>query len=125
MPLYLNSIVYVLCLTVSQYCFVFVISTGNSQRGTDRNGINLKVHVQTLWNAPEAYVTLNSPVVFELDTDSLPDVLGLSTWHPNVRVLIPDKKELDQGFHDVTLLDMADELEPAIPLGDLGLLQLQ
>ena len=32
----LNCIVYVLCLTVSQYCFVFVMATGNSQPGADR-----------------------------------------------------------------------------------------
>ena len=51
-------------------------------------------------------MTLNSPEVFELDTDFLPDVLGLRTWHPDaapvlvllgrtkgsVRVLVPDKK---------------------------------
>ena len=97
------------------------------------------MHIQIPWNAPEAYATLNWPGVFELDTDSLPDVLGLSTWHPDaapvrlllgrtegsVSVLIPDKKELDWGFHDVTLLDMANELEPVMPLGDLGLLRLQ
>ena len=37
--------------------------------------------------------------------------------------MIPDKKEL--GFHDVTLLDMADELEPFMSIGDLSLLRHQ
>ena len=67
------------------------MATGNSQPGADRKGIDFEVPVQIPWNAPEAYVTLNSPEVFELDTDFLPDVLGLRTWHPDaapVRVLL-------------------------------------
>ena len=40
-------------------------------------------------------------------------------------MLVPEKKELDRGFYDVTLQDMADEVEPARPIGDLGLLQRQ
>ena len=40
-------------------------------------------------------------------------------------MLIPDKKELDRGFHDVTLLDMADELEPVMPIDNLGHLRHQ
>ena len=67
------------------------MATGNSQPGADRKGIDFEVHVQIPWNAPEAYVTLNSPEVFELDTDFLPHVLGLRTWHPDatpVRVLL-------------------------------------
>ena len=58
--------------------------------------------------------------------------LGIPTPHQSgfrtegsVRVLYPDKKELDRGFYDVTLLDMADELEPVMPIGDLGLLWLK
>ena len=49
---------------------------------------------------------------------------SLRTWHSyaapvrvllgktegGVRVLIPDKKGLDRGFHDITLLDMADDM---------------
>ena len=65
----LDCVVYVLNLTVSQYCFVTAMATGNSQPGADRKGIDFEVHVQIPWNAPEAYVKLNSPEVFELDTD--------------------------------------------------------
>ena len=43
----------------------------------------------------------------------------------SVRVLIPDAKELDREFHNVTLLDMADAVEPVVPVGDLGLLRRQ
>ena len=64
----LHCVVCVLYLTVLQYCFVFAITTRNSQPGADRKGIDFKVHIQIPWNAPEAYVTLNSPGVFELDT---------------------------------------------------------
>ena len=31
----------------------------------------------------------------------------------------------DHGFHDVTLLDMADAVGPVVPLGDLWLLRRQ
>ena len=132
----LDCVVYVLYLTVSQYCLVIVMATGNSQPGADRKGIYFKVHIQIPWNAPEAYVMLDSPGVFELYADFLLDVLGLRTWHSDaapvrfcwvemrgVRVLIPDKKELYRGFHDVTLLDMADELQHVMPIGDLGRLR--
>ena len=33
--------------------------------------------------------------------------------------MIPDAKELDRGFHDVTLLDMADAVEPVVPVEDM------
>ena len=39
--------------------------------------------------------------------------------------MVPDKKELDRGFYDVTLLDITDEVEPVMPISDLGLLQHQ
>ena len=82
---------------------------------------------------------LDSPGVFELDTTVIPDVLGFCArdhdaapvrvmrgrTDDSVRVLIPDAKELDPGFHDVTLLDMADAVKPIVPVGDLGLLRRQ
>ena len=43
----------------------------------------------------------------------------------SVRVLIPDVKVADCGFHDVTLLDMINEDGPAVPVGDLCLLRCQ
>ena len=42
-----------------------------------------------------------------------------------VRILIPNANVVDGGFHDVTLLDMADALGPTVPVGDLCLLQRQ
>ena len=53
------------------------MATGNSQPEADRKGIDFKVHVQVPWNAPEAFVMLDSPGVLELDTTHVPDVLGL------------------------------------------------
>ena len=58
-----DCVVYVLYLTVSQYCQVIGMATGNSQPGTDRKGIDFKVHIQIPWNAPETNVTLDSPGV--------------------------------------------------------------
>ena len=63
--LLLDCVVYVLYLTVSQYCQVIVMATGYSQPGADRKGIDFKVHIQISWNAPETNVTLGPPWVFE------------------------------------------------------------
>ena len=43
----------------------------------------------------------------------------------SVRVLVPDVKVLDRGFHDATLLDMGDIERPDVPAADLSLLRLQ
>ena len=40
-------------------------------------------------------------------------------------MLIPDTNGADRGFHDVTLLDMAEAVGPAVPMGDLTLLRRQ
>ena len=42
-----------------------------------------------------------------------------------VRVLIPNTNMGDSGFHDVTLLDMAEAVGPAVPVGDLTILRRQ
>ena len=36
--------------------------------------------MQIPWNAPESFVTLDSPGVFVLDTACVPDVLGLTRY---------------------------------------------
>ena len=42
----------------------------------------------------------------------------------SVRVLVPDVKVLDRGFHVVMLLDMGDVEGPDVPVADLSLLRL-
>ena len=120
------------CRTVSQDRFVDAMATGTSQPGADRKGIDFQVDVHIPWNATEAFVTLNSPGVFVLDTARIPDVLGLRTQYPDaapvkvmkgrapesVRVLIPDEKGSDRGYHDVTLIDMVDADAPVVPVAD-------
>ena len=99
-----------------------MMATGNSPPGADRTGIDFQVSVQIPWNAPEAYLMLDSSGLFMLDAAHIPDVLGLQTWYPeaapvkvmkgrapeSVCVLIPDDKEPDRGFYYVTLVDMLD-----------------
>ena len=135
---YPDTIVEVLCLTVLRYYFLPAMATGNSRVGTDKEDSDVEVDEQTPWNTREACV-LDSPGVFELDTTYIPDVLGLSSPYPgaapvrvllgrtegSIWVLIPDVKELDRSFHDVTLLDMADAVEPVVHVGDLCLLKRQ
>ena len=43
----------------------------------------------------------------------------------SVRVLVPDEKMKDRGFHDFTLLDMGDVEGPDVSVGDLSILCLQ
>ena len=64
-----------------------------------------------------------------MDTSCIPDVLGLRTRDADaapvrilpgraldcVRVLISDANVVDSGFHDVTLVDMADTVGPPVP----------
>ena len=40
-------------------------------------------------------------------------------------MLIPDANVTDRSFHNVTLLDMAEAVEPAVPVEDLSLLRRQ
>ena len=89
------------------------------------------------WNAPEAYIQLDSVGLFDLVT--LPDVLGLTSRLLNpavvrvtqgcdersVSALVPDPRIIDSGFHDVTIVDMEDTPEPAVSESDLTLLRLQ
>ena len=78
-------------------------------------------------------MTLDSPGVVVLDTSCVPDVLGLRTCDADaapvqvlpgraldcVQVLIPDANAVDSGFHDVTLVDMADAVGPPVSVGHL------
>ena len=43
----------------------------------------------------------------------------------SVCVQIPDDKEPDSGFHDVTLVDMPDADAPVVPVADLNILRRQ
>ena len=40
-------------------------------------------------------------------------------------MLVPDENVRDQGFHDVTLLDMGDVEGPDVSVADLSILRLQ
>ena len=104
---------------------------------TRRSGITFDVTLEVPWNAPDAYVQLDSVGVVDLDT--VPDVLGLTGRRPEVAVvrvlqgrdersvhaLIQDPRVLDSGFHDVTIVDMEDSPEPTVSEDDLSLLRLQ
>ena len=71
--------------------------------------------------------------------DEIQDVFGLYNRCPNaagvrvtlgrdersVRVLVPDSRVLDNGFHDTTIIDMGDMAEAAVSENDLSLLWRQ
>ena len=115
------------------------MASGDSRSEADRSGVNFRVRIQGPWNAPDSLVTLDSPGMVVLDTAHVADVLGLRTRdadtelvrvlpgraQDSVRILIPDANAGASGFHDVTLMDMADAGRPPVSVGDLGMLRRQ
>ena len=53
------------------------MATGSGRPVVDMLGVDFQVQIQTLWNAPEAYVTLDSDRIYELQMSCVSDVLGL------------------------------------------------
>ena len=79
------------------------MATGSGRPAVDRPGVDFQVQLQVSWNAPEAYVTLDSDGIYELKTSRVSDILGLCARRPGAVVV-----NVMSGFHDVTLLDMGD-----------------
>ena len=96
------------------------MATGSGRLPVGRSGVDFTVQLDVPWNAPEVFVNMEYAGFYELDTESMPDVLGLRAWQPGAAVirvmtgrdsqsvwaLCPDGKVLGKGFHDVTLVDM-------------------
>ena len=109
-------------------------NAGGSRPRVDHSGVSFHYELQTSWNAPESFVTLDSPGVVVLDTSVVPDVLGLRARYTNakptrvlpgraqnsVRVLIPNARVTPLGFHDVTLVDMTGETGPTVSMGEMS-----
>ena len=116
----------------------FVIAADRDTPASPESGVTFDVKLDVPWNAPEAYVELHSEGVFDLER-TIPDVLGLCDRRPDAAVvrvmqgrdsrsvcaLIPDPWVLDKGFHDVTIVDMEDTVEPMVSEADLCLLRRQ
>ena len=102
-----------------------------------RSGVDFNVELEVSWNAPEAYVNLDSARVYELKT--VPDVLGLNARRPeaavvkvllgcdsrSVRALVPDTRVHDRDFHEITLVDMGGTTGLDVSIADFSLLRLQ
>ena len=115
------------------------MATGSGRSLVYRPGVDYQVQLQTLWNALEAYVTLDSDGIYELQTSCVSDVQGLHAWRPgaavikemtgrdsrSVRVLVPDGNVRDRGFYDVTLVDMSDVEGPDVSVDELSILRQQ
>ena len=97
----------------------------------DRSGITFTADLCVPWDAPEAVVDMNSPDLISLGP--FPDKVGLFGRRKeaamsrimkgrdcrSVRFVVPDGRLVDRGFHDVTVVDMAEEREPTIVLQDM------
>ena len=113
------------------------MAMGSDSPAGSRSGVDFNVQLQVSWNAPEAYVNLDSDGVYELKT--VPDVLGIHARQPgaavikvllghdsrSVRALVLDAKVWDLGFYEITLLDMGDIAGSDVSMADLSLLRLQ
>ena len=113
------------------------MATDSAAATGGRAGITFDVELVVSWDAPGAVVDLDSDGVVTLHT--LPDVISLTGWRPgaavvrilqgrdvrSVRALVPDPRGLEQGFHDVTIVDMGDLPEPSVSMDELSLLRRQ
>ena len=75
--------VYLACIHLAGISSLDTMATGSSLPRADRKVIDFQVNVQIPWNAPGAFVMLDSPGLFVLDTTRIPDVLGLRTRYPD------------------------------------------
>ena len=122
------------CQALQRLRVDFVMATGSDTPAGARSGVTFDVTLEVPGKPPDAYVQLHSEGVFELEK-TVPDVLGLCGRRPDaavvrvmqgrdarsVRVLIPDPRVLERGFHDVTIIDMEETAEPAVSEADLSL----
>ena len=97
----------------------------------DRSGVTFRAELCIPWDAPEAVVDIDSEDLVSLG--SFPDKVGLFGRRKDavishilagrdsrsVRFLVPDRRVVDCGYHDVTVVDKEDEHEPMVVLKDM------
>ena len=97
----------------------------------DRPGVMFRAELCIPWDAPEAVVDIDSAELVSLG--SCPDKVGLFGRRKDaavsrilagrdsrsVRFLVPDRRVVDRGYHDVTVVDMEDEREPMVVKEDM------
>ena len=97
----------------------------------NRPGVTFRAELCIPWDAPEAVVDIDSAELVSLG--SFPDKVGLFGRRKDaavsrilagrdsrsVRFLVPDRRVVDRGYHDVTVVDMEDEREPMVVKEDM------
>ena len=63
------------------------MATGSGRLPADRSGVDFTVQLDVPWNAPEAFVNVDSVRLHELNIESMPDVLGLRARQPGAAVI--------------------------------------
>ena len=74
--------------TFSVYILYCVMASDDVQPAGDRSGITFECEF-TSWNLFMVYVDLNSLGVVVLDTNVVPDVIGLHALHDQAALVIP------------------------------------
>ena len=67
--------------TVTVYRISVAMASGDSRSKACRSGSRFLNQLRVQWNAPESFVTLDSPGEVVLHTSAIPDVIGL--WARN------------------------------------------
>ena len=106
----------------------WTVATNSAAVVEDRAGITFGVELYVPWDAPEAVVDISSAGVVPLR--HIPEGASESRVLQgrdvrSVRVLVPDCRDVDQHFHDVTIVDMGDVPESHISLLELSTLSQQ
>ena len=97
----------------------------------DRSGVTFTAELCVPWDAPEAVVDVDSAELVSLGP--FPDKVGLFGRRKDaamsrimrgrdsrsIRFVVPDKRLIDRGFHDVTVVDMEEEREPTVVQKDM------
>ena len=61
--------------------------TGSGRLPTGRSSVDFTVQLDVPWKAPEVFVNMESAGLHQLNTESMPDVLGLRARQPGAAVI--------------------------------------
>ena len=111
-----------------QFSVTLFMATDSAAAAGGRAGITFGDELVVPWDAPEAVVDIHSDGVMDL-TGRRPGAAVTRVLQGrdvrSVRALVPDPRGLEQGFHDVAIVDMGDLPESSVSMDELSLLRRQ
>ena len=124
-------------LSFRRVSMCWTMATEGAALVENRAGTTFGVEMYVPWDTPEAVVDIHSEG--DVPLRSIPDVIGLAGRRSDaaechipqgrdvrsVRVLVPDPRDLDHNFLDVTIVDMGDVPESSVSIPELSSLHQQ